>query len=241
MQGSSDNDNSTNLQKSLIESPLKVHLRVSEDHSESCDKENNTQTDSENDEIEELAGPVLMQSLKSMRWSVRKQLYSYSTWSHSRWMIGREQNPTFKGIMLEILSAHWGKRNADLKQKPRWWRNVEKAHTQVLYHIDRFSEAYYLPVASTAMFQSYFLKEKNPKDQNTQVTATPNILPDFTNDIPERTQALALSPIHLHPDPAPAHACIQSCTPHAMGPINGVTVALVPSLIPALGSWRQIS
>lgn len=79
MQGSSNNDNSTNLQKSLIESPLKVHLRVSEDHSESCDKENNTQTDSETDEIEELAGPVLMQSLKSMRWSVRKQLYSYST------------------------------------------------------------------------------------------------------------------------------------------------------------------
>ena len=98
MQGSSNNDNSTNLQKSLIESPLKVHLRVSEDHSESCDKENNTQTDSETDEIEELAGPVLMQSLKSMRWSVRKQLYSYSTWSHSQWMIGREQNPTFKGI-----------------------------------------------------------------------------------------------------------------------------------------------
>lgn len=62
------------------------------------------------------------------------------------------------------------------------------------------------------MFQSYFLKEKNPKDQNTQVTATPNILPDFTNDIPEHTQALALSqsiciliqPLHMHVySPAP--------------------------------------
>lgn len=133
MQGSSNNDNSTNLQKSLIESPLKVHLRVSEDHSESCDKENNTQTDSETDEIEELAGPVLMQSLKSMRWSVRKQLYSYSTWSHSQWMIGREQNPTFKGIMLEILSAHRGRRNADLKQKPRVMKKcAEGTHSSIV-------------------------------------------------------------------------------------------------------------
>ena len=90
------------------------------------------------------------------------------------------------------------------------------------------------------MFQSYFLKEKNPKDQNTQVTATPNILPDFTNDIPERTQALALSqsiciliqPLHMHVySPAPLMPWVQQILTLPAVPQVALFASFAPLLV----------
>jgi hypothetical protein len=221
------------------EVPYQITLESSsesEDHSESPgsgDEETGTQTDSETDEIEELAGPALMQSLEHEmeREETVIRLFDKITHSMDGW---KRAESHIRGHYTGNSERTQRREKRRLEAKAKGDEKMCRRHA-FKYSIVLTSSMGLLPSsASAAMFRSYFIKEKCPNNR------TPNILPISTNDIPKHTQALALSQSTCIPDPAPAHALVQSCTPRAMGPINGVTAALVPGLVPALGRIPEV-